>query len=841
MTGSRHTDAIRLVTEVLAVHGGLNDHSTRALLEVARLHDLSANQLREILEQVARHEHDATILKVTHAAENAANQSGATPSAAIGERHSGAPPPRTAEITLSLFSVLLYVSAVFLLVLTVFTITGEPTRDATADDETLVQPPTTKTVTPTPQRESAEGSPAREMSEPEQPSATYDELLGPFDEAPDRFRTAGLDAIPPIAETIEHLSRTWPALERSTVEAAANRIARLMIVLEQQGQPEYARRVLDLVLKPSAGIADRDGADAALAPRQIVPAAWSIGVVTRLTKETHPDPDISDRLESHLSSVFMRDERPYRPSFREGAAESIVIISRRMIDAASTPFADADESAWDEVGRALSALRNYRERTARAAVFDLLAYALRNAGDPSDRSFVGRGLDVLVSRVDWSARESGQALLGWFDDPDVPTPSLAALVRTIAGSPTAPDGAPLDALTRSAPPIQRARVRDRLARAYTLPTSTSDGWVAHAWAPALARALEQDPASSDPVAALAQASTFARLNAAAALRWQGEFELAERESGSAFDAVAEARERLLNAETPEVDARSLTSPASPSDGRFARAYLNAGRNAEARLEAINAHTRRRGPIEPADADVLAQAAFYAVPVNVRRAAQRAALDHADNPAMTHALLESLDDAPRLKMTREFLSSYIGGPLPEHDAPNWTIDVRRAVLAKLHEQLSARHRPLVRTLASDLQRTYRLRARGPGPPAGAGPAGRIYAERLELASRFGRGPLESLASERVGLRHARRTSISRGPIQRFHAHQLSAMELFAYTVASERPSAEARIRAIVDRLNRERAGSTHIFFQVVSTERALAQLWAVRLAVQDDAGTGADGV
>ena len=72
----------------------------------------------------------------------------------------------------------------------------------------------------------------------------------------------------------------------------------------------------------------------------------------------------------------------------------------------------------------------------------------------------------------------------------------------------------------------------------------------------------------------------------------------------------------------------------------------------------------------------------------------------------------------------------------------------------------------------------------------------------------------------------------GRSQRFHAHQLSSFELFAYAVAAERPSAEARVRAIIDDLERQREGATHVFSQIEATERALARMWAVRLDAEE---------
>lgn len=832
MTPTQREDITRLVTEVLAVHGGLNDRSTRALLEVARLHGLDAHQILRILEQVAHHEHDATILTVTRAAQCDEAPDETNPARSGDKAIDDVTPARFA---LPIITTVLYAASVVLILLTIIAVTREP-APIDASERRVVRPDPKMTSAPTTGTLEIEREDTSDVAS--DPTAfTYDELLGPFDEAPERFREVGGEALPPIARAIEHISETWTALDRATVEGSANRIARLVIVLQEGGYDEaYAHRVLDVALLPSSGVSDREGANAALAPRRIAPTIWSIGMATRLSKETHPAPQIRSRLETHLRSVFGRRGLPYRPSFRDGATSATVLLAMRMVDASSAPFADVDESSWDEIRRVFLALKGFRQRTTDTAILELLTYILRVSGDPSSSSFAGKGISTLISLIDWSQRESGQALLAWFDDSEIPTPNLATAMKIITNTSRTMDLTSATLLTRAAPPIQRARVRDQIAELYALPASSGDGWVEHTWAPALARALSETPDSSDTVASLARAATFARLSAASSLRWEGELPMAEQEIKAAFDAVADARRWTINNPASETDPSLLTSPASPSDGRFARAYLNAGRSTENRLEAIQAHASRPTPIEPADADVLAQAAFYAVPVEVRRAAQQAALAHDDSIAMTHAILESLPDAPSIDLTNEFLSTFLGVTLRDPDDPDWPLEVRRAVLAKLNEQIAAKRRPLVGALAQDLDRTTRLRARGAtGPPDDPNPL-RLFRKRLDLASQFVDAPIRANAPNRVRLRYTRRVSIADGPIQRFHAHQLSSFELFAYAVAAERPSAEDRVRSIIDDLEHERDGAAHVFSQIESTERALARLWAVRLDVEESLAT-----
>lgn len=828
MTPLARENVTQLVTAILAVHGGLNDRSKRALLEIARLHGYSAEEILRILEQVARHDHDATILAITHAAdapdpgEDRADRERKDQFAKLNH---------AARVTLAILTVSLFSASAILLVLSALALRGirplEPSTDArivTPSREPIAA------VVDGSRRESP--APPRGRAAPPFDPASYDALLQPFDEAPDRFRDIGAEAFTPVSEAIDNLSQAWTTLDRTTIEAAANRIANLLLVLEKDRTNDHAERLLDLVLVPSAHLASGDRSPGRfLAPARVPPAVWSVGVAARLQKETFTDPSIRTRIETHLSRIFLSGEGPAQPSFRAGATAATTLLARTAIDAASVPFATADESVWSEIRRALVTLYDLKEQPTRDAVIGLIGYALRTAPPPSRSSVANAAFATLIPLVDWSERESGQALLTLFDDDTVPTESLAAVLRAVQEEPSAPDMSWFQPLTPAAPPIQRANIRDQIAEAYTLPQSPTDGWVEHKWTPAaiLAVAPSADPASADPTDPLARAATFARLSAAAALRWNGSFDEAERELETAFNAVNEARSLNLGSTTGETKLDALTSPASVTDGRFALAYTNAKRNADRRTEAIQSLIAATGPIGPADADVLAQAAFYAVPIEVRSAAQRACQLHVQSVAMTHALLESLPDAPRIDVTNEFLERFLGTALPDPSERDWLLETRRAVLAKLHGLIAAQRRPLIDRLAEDLTRTTSLKLRGGAPVGPTETARELFDQSLRTARQYRATILEQHAPERVELRHGRRTAIARGSIQLYLAHRLSAVELFAYTVVAERPSNERRALEILRELDAARADATHVFQQIEATERAALKLWAIRLA------------
>ena len=415
MTRIARDQIANLVMGVLIVHGGLNERSKRALLEIARLYGLSADEILRILERVARLEHGATVRPIVSTEPIAAGDDEEERSQAMIEEDAAR---RSFRVVLGVLTALLYASSVVMLALTFITVSRTP-PEADQPAEALVTPPRAAAVAPGADRPAI---PTR--ATPADPGE-YDALLGPFDDAADRFRANGSDAMARIALSLDTLAQTWPSLDPATVESAAARIANLLIELEGIDDGTHARRLLEIILAPSAHLASGASNNATVAPARVIQSAWSLGLLTRLSRETYTDPTIGATLEAHLRKAFEGGPSPSRPSFRDGAIASLSLASQRMFEQASQPFQSVEQSAWDDIGVSFNALREHKDQSVREAVLALLASAMRSGENAAMSTSFGRGIETLCALIDWSEREAGQALLSWFDDRSIPTSSLA--------------------------------------------------------------------------------------------------------------------------------------------------------------------------------------------------------------------------------------------------------------------------------------------------------------------------------------------------------------------------------------------------------------------------------
>jgi len=178
------------------------------------------------------------------------------------------------------------------------------------------------------------------------------------------------------------------------------------------------------------------------------------------------------------------------------------------------------------------------------------------------------------------------------------------------------------------------------------------------------------------------------------------------------------------------------------------------------------------------------------------------------------------------------------PLPDPSSGDWELAARRAIVGALHEQIARQDRPLIDALADDLRRTTLLRLDGASSGSGAARSmHRLYAQMAALARQYHDSPLIAQSAPRVVLRHERRLAIARGPIQRYHANQVSALEHFAYAVVAERPSNEKPVRALLLAFDARRQNAEHLFAQIAMTEGAFLRLWAIRLAADIDSREG----
>jgi hypothetical protein len=91
------------------------------------------------------------------------------------------------------------------------------------------------------------------------------------------------------------------------------------------------------------------------------------------------------------------------------------------------------------------------------------------------------------------------------------------------------------------------------------------------------------------------------------------------------------------------------------------------------------------------------------------------------------------------------------------------------------------------------------------------------------------PLDQLDRRRSG-----RLSQSRGMVQAFAAEQTSIAEAMAYVVTAEQPVQVEKIRLVLTNMAADRRHATSVLEQIKVAERAITQLWMIRM--QQEAGS-----
>jgi hypothetical protein len=109
------------------------------------------------------------------------------------------------------------------------------------------------------------------------------------------------------------------------------------------------------------------------------------------------------------------------------------------------------------------------------------------------------------------------------------------------------------------------------------------------------------------------------------------------------------------------------------------------------------------------------------------------------------------------------------------------------------------------------------------------AGRLIAQltpRVQQIIPTGREPLSIAA---IVSNKAARERLASGQIQEFAARQATLLELHAYMTAAERPLDAERAGQILSRCALERQKATHVLVQIHAQQRAMLELWMLRLA------------
>jgi len=656
---------------------------------------------------------------------------------------------------------------------------------------------------------------------------------------------ASVAALEPI---LRQLADWWAAYDASTRRACDDAVIECLYAMSSSLEAQTALH--KLIAAPSLRLSTASSpAEAIDRPQsgerlpmhvdEVWPAAWSVGLLTRLTRER----DLPTRLVAMNSAALDTSLGQSRPTLESTFESGATLAARRIPTLLLTdPQARTSvrESAvgpggstaaikrWIQACSALASDDNSLERM----LADGLEAILAGAKEPEEDLGVFEAIGAIASHIKW--RSGGPArprLLDWFRDSRVSDADLRVATSAIA-SKSGAEGVDASMILSVNPAIDaRSQLRARFAQAWSIESAGGER-ASQVWVDA-AGALRVLPPTTGVIDSLRNAAAAARLNEAARLLWRGERAAAEsllREGAVVLQIGAG-----LSAAATGTNVITFDVTGSGADGAWAERYFAAERSIPARLELLAQLERSGRPIGTVDASLLVQEAVIGSPMQVRYAAARIAGQWADESTVVIAALDELPLAPRTRTTADMMERITRQALPPMTDPDWELAIRRALVERLLGMLATGTTEASLEHYAVLIADSYLRAAGQEPARGAGAAAEGANRGSELLWTAVRAEADAVAPvlsapiqlDQIDRRRTGRRTLASGPVQAFAAEQVSIAEAMAYVVCGEKPTASKGIESVINRMQTARRGSTHVFDQLFATEMAILELWLLR--------------
>jgi hypothetical protein len=640
---------------------------------------------------------------------------------------------------------------------------------------------------------------------------------------------------------IDAAKATWIRATPDQITAIQDAVVEY--VYRTRGASDEGRATL---LACVAGVREVPGSG--LTAEQIRAAAFSAGLVARLSRERELPVEISNLLSTLVRDDFFRALSVGDASFRGGATSACVELARRLTpDAAVTPSNSGTTESWQawlECVQALGLEGSARNRL----VLQALDATMRDGPEPSRSKPAFDSITALASSFTWLAKEESRGrLLRWFDDSGVSSPDLHALTLAIAAKGLAVGVDSSMVLSAGAGDAERSGLRDRFKEAWGDSTLPSRALASQQLIQAAQSALGQGPAP-DPSQRLVSAVWYSRLSEAAEAVWLG----------------------VSPPPTQEAPRLSSITPATQSSGSFVYAsvevsnsswavqYLAARSRIPERLQLLSTYIPSTDGMLAIEASILVSEAIRGSPYEVRRAAASIVRAQAAAPAFVNAFLDQCSTMPLTRENSALASSVSRGGMVSLRSPSFRVVLRRSLVERLLELLSGTEDlALVDALSAHLTESYQRRAKRAVDALGRDPNVAADAEEEEVEAEPDDSrtpalpPLErSATTMRLAMddearrhlpsgrelatldeiRHDRssRLRAAAGRPQQFAAEQASLVDLMAYMVVAESPSQVAAVAEVLQEYSSARRNATHITQQVESGERAMLRLWLLRL-------------
>jgi hypothetical protein len=652
-------------------------------------------------------------------------------------------------------------------------------------------------------------------------------------------RTKPADALAQLEPAIRNLSDWWAAYDPGLRRACDDAIVEAIYALA--GSEEHQGELHTLIIEGSRGL--DPSASGSPRPRlhadALWPAAWSVGMLTRLTRERELPTRLSARTSAALDAALGTGRPTLESTFESGAVAAIRRLSTLFLTDPTARAPDRDSAAgpdgstaaakrWIEACLSLSPDENAAERL----LCDGLEQILLTAKEPDEDIGVFAAISLIAERIKWRAGGPARPrLMDWFRDSRISQADLRVVTASVASKSGAEGIDPTMVLSVASTPDDRTRLRARYAETWLIESAGGER-ASQQWLDS-ARAVIAMPRPKSTIDTLRDTAVHARLNEAARMLWRGEAAGAE-----SLLREAEAVQELGPTATPKANpfpVHVLRPTGRRADGTWAERYFAAERSIPARLELLNELDQVGRPIGEVDAAILVQEAVIGSPMQVRYAAARLAGQWADEPAVVLSALDELPLAPRTRSTAEMMERITRQTLPPMTDPDWELVVRRALVERLLGMLAGGSPEASMEHHASLIADSYLRATGQEPARGAGAAAEGAKRGAELlwvmiraeADAVAPVPAAPIPLDQIDRRRLGRRSLASGPVQAFAAEQVSIAEAMAFVVAGERPTAARQIDAVIARMQASRRAASHVFEQLIATEQAILELWLLR--------------
>ncbi len=783
------TDLFRRgATRLIALHGGWNARSRRAVLWLAARHGIPAAEI-------------ASVLTSQHVIESPALAEATSTSRSAALR--GSPAPR--DRNTGLLTVLFTASIVSLIL--------------TAGIAVIVLPPALR-------GEGRAAIPSVIKPEPEGssvPIASAGALSGARTEESDAL--AGLGSGVAIEEVAGNLATAFDRLATQRAAASADKRREQFAVLTAAtgrllADPQHAERaveVLERAIEPIVGV--ELGDSGGVSARELGAAMLAAEVLDSLDQR-RLSAWTGQRIRTMAGALGAdRDRRRLVASAMRAGAEAI-----------ATP-ADGP-GAGDRIERANAAWREWLSlvdiaagnNSARRSEFLVsgLGVLTRQAPDASGSLAATSAIRAIAGAMSWDERSAERE---WFVravlDDSVSSEELYLITGAMVTS-SAPGVDTTMVVPRDAGAGQRREFLERFMSAWGLTASVEMMGFTSRWqeaASSVQRGARFD-GEAEPRGSIVRAAMLATLSAAASAAAEGEYELADE----LLTLARSQQSRASQADDPQPEA---FSPATDEfSGGWAMEFLSLASDANARLTMVR---RIPGTPDPVDSEVLVEAALRDPSSQVRAAAADRVRLLGSEPAIVNALLEAAPSMPRSALSSSLVADVTITPQLSTSDPKWRARLRLTLVERLHELIGLRsHGSVIDEAAGELATRYAQRtgaASGSGDPVIEAAA--LLSEWLRRLDSGGSGERAD-RRQQIEANLARRLAIARSDPQRLVCYQRAIGESMALWLEAERPDRAARAAELLELAGERLDRARHVLTQIEVLEQLAFELWLLRL-------------